>query len=561
MQAHGTRSLGGRTLVFVGACVLRASAPLPVRADEIHRFNKAVQDLFLPAVESGVITLMGATTENPAYELNAALLSRCRVFVLDKLDPPHIDALLRRALAADTHFASTAFDVRALHVRCCARATVACGRCPMTRLPFWRRCAMGMRGLRSMRWTWRPQSLQPTRTVRFDPPCLHAEPCRRAARHDRHGQALPAEDTSAVRLPRAVLRAHSADRYDRDGDNFYNMISAVQKSIRGSDQDAGPSHLSAALHRAVLVCTCIVTLDSGVLGGADAAQRTGAPRPGAPARAHRLRGHWPCRQPCASLSSRMPSHASAQALVLAVAAAQAVQLVGRPEGDLALIHAAAYLARAPKSNALEARRYMLKSTESLQVAYGQVVEVLDTRPADPVPLYLRSARTKLARDMGLAAHCDACTVGDGEQCRGGLSVQPRARVPQRARAGPGVSARIACRHALRAARASPAAATPVTEQKRTWHRTRCVDVRCVRWRDWQNKAPPARKPSIAVIFASRAENDEEEGPAHCERSSQMLRLFAYPASRRTAICELPVRVPHHAAAAAAVTSSGRQIQF
>jgi putative ATPase len=276
---------GRRTVLFV---------------DEVHRFNKAQQDAFLPFVESGDVVLVGATTENPSFELNAALLSRVKVYVLQPLGAEEIQVLLQRALAdPERGLASLALVV------------------PDDALAEMAGIADG------------------DARVAFNLIELAAE-------------AVGAGQTISIELVRRVAQRRLA-RYDKEGEEHYNLISALHKSIRNSEPDAAIYWLARML-----------------AGGAD-------PR----FLARRL----------LRVASEDVGMADPRALEQASAAAHAVEHVGMPECALALAQAAVYLALAPKSNALYR-------------AYGEVERALSSRPAYPVPLHIRNAPTRLMKELG-----------------------------------------------------------------------------------------------------------------------------------------------------------------
>lgn len=268
--------------------------------DEVHRFNKAQQDAFLPFLESGDIVLIGATTENPSFELNRALLSRVKVYVLEPLDDAAIRQIVRRALADAER-------------------------------------GLGDRGV----------TLAPAAE---DALVLAAAGDARTALNllDLAAQALgSAGEISAELVTRMAQRRLAL--YDKEGEEHYNLISALHKSIRNSDVDAALYWLARMLE-----------------GGADARFL-----------ARRL----------LRVASEDVGLADPRALEQAAAAAAAVEHVGLPEGALALAQAAVYLALAPKSNALF-------------TAYGAAQEVVRSRPPYPVPLHLRNAPTRLMRELG-----------------------------------------------------------------------------------------------------------------------------------------------------------------
>ncbi len=267
--------------------------------DEIHRFNKAQQDAFLPAVENGTITLIGATTENPSFEVNSALLSRCRVFVLQMLDTEAVVAILRRALTDEE------------------------------------------RGLGAKKLA-----------VDDDTLTYLAMMSNGDARVALNALEL-ASQTGIVdrkRVADALQKTHLL--YDRAGEEHYNIISALHKSMRGSDANAALYWLGRMLEAGedpLYVARRLVRFASEDIGLADP-----------------------------------------NALVQAVAAYQASHQLGMPECNVILAQCVAYLARAPKSNAL-------------YVAYGRVQRDIQDLPAEPVPIHLRNAPTRLMKDLGYGA--------------------------------------------------------------------------------------------------------------------------------------------------------------
>ena len=283
------RRTGRRTIVFV---------------DEIHRFNKAQQDAFLPRVEAGDIVLIGATTENPSFEVNAALLSRSKVFVLRGLAQDEIETLLRRALA-DRERGLGAMEIRVTDEAIAAMARFANGDA---------RAALNL--------------------LEFSAAAAPTHPATMVRELD-----LPQLEGSIQR--RALL-------YDKGGEEHYNLISALHKSMRNSDPDAAVYWVARMLEAGedpLYVARRLVRFASEDVGNADP-----------------------------------------QALVVAVAAKDAVHFIGMPEGNNALAQAAIYLATAPKSNAV----YM---------AYNAAAADAHQQAADPVPLHLRNAPTKLMKDL------------------------------------------------------------------------------------------------------------------------------------------------------------------
>jgi putative ATPase len=276
-----------------------AGQPTVFFLDEIHRFNKAQQDALLPAVEEGLLTLIGATTENPYFEVNSALLSRCQIYEFRPLDPGHIEDLLRRALSDERGIADPpevtdeAIDLLATRVGGDARVALAALE----------------RGVETAR-----------------------------------------ESDGTVGVPEAEdALQRKAILYDREGDKHYDYISAWIKATRGSDPDASLYYLAAMLE-----------------GGED-------PR----FIARRM----------VILASEDVGNADPQALVIATAAAQAVDRVGLPECAINLSQAAAYLALAPKSNA---------SVRAISRAMGHVRE----HGAELPPPYLQDAHYPGAKKLG-----------------------------------------------------------------------------------------------------------------------------------------------------------------
>jgi putative ATPase len=271
--------------------------------DEIHRYNKAQQDALLSHVESGDVVLIGATTENPSFEVNAALLSRCRVVVLKPLGAPQLVEVLRRALAdPDRGLGAAGGDVGDDALEFLAQASDGDARTALNVLEM---------------------------AVMTAPP------------QDGRRQV----DLKAMRQ----AFARKSLLYDRAGEEHYNIISALHKSIRNSDADAGLYWLARMLEAGedpLYVARRLVRFASEDVGMADP-----------------------------------------QALVQAMAAQQAVHFVGLPEGSLALAQAVVYLAAAPKSNAL-------------YTAYSAAArDALETR-AEPVPLWIRNAPTPLMKQLG-----------------------------------------------------------------------------------------------------------------------------------------------------------------
>jgi putative ATPase len=301
------RRTGRRTIVFV---------------DEIHRFNKAQQDAFLPRVEAGDIVLIGATTENPSFEVNAALLSRSKVFVLQPLGVDAIMSILRRALD-DRERGLGGIEVNVADEAVAAIARFANGdaRTALNLLEF-------------------------------------------------SVAAAPMDPATCVRQLDLAQLEHSIQRrallYDKGGEEHYNLISALHKSMRNSDPDAAVYWVARMLEAGedpLYIARRLVRFASEDIGNADP-----------------------------------------QALVVAVAAKDATHFIGMPEGNTALAQAAIYLATAPKSNAV-------------YTAYNAAAADAHTQAADPVPLHLRNAPTKLMKQLDYGkdyqyAHNDRDAVTD-----------------------------------------------------------------------------------------------------------------------------------------------------
>ncbi len=284
--ALARRREGARTVVFI---------------DEIHRFNRAQQDAFLPHVEAGDIVLVGATTENPSFEVNAALLSRSKVFVLQPLTPDAVVTILERAMSDEVRGLGTSgveieegvLPAIAVHANGDARSA------------------------------------------------LNLLELAVSVVHDREPRLLTREHL-------APLVARRTLRYDKGGEEHYNLISALHKSLRNSDPDAAIYWLARMLDSGedlMYVARRLVRFASEDVGNADP-----------------------------------------QALVVAIAAQQAAHLLGLPEANTALAQAAVYLATAPKSNAVYA-------------AYNEAAEAARRDEAEPVPLHLRNAPTRLMKQL------------------------------------------------------------------------------------------------------------------------------------------------------------------
>ncbi len=284
-HAEQARRTGRRTLLFI---------------DEIHRFNKTQQDTLLHAIEQGLIVLIGATTENPSFEVNAALLSRMQVYILKPLQPEEIEAVIRRALKEDPLFRDRSIAIADLDFL-----------------------------------------LQ-----------YSAGDARKALNAVEAALALLPKESNDLLLDRELLsRAlqHSAPIYDKGGDSHYDIISALIKSMRGSDPDAALFWLARMLQGGEdpkFIARRMVVFASEDIGNADP-----------------------------------------YAITLAVSVFHAVEIIGLPEARINLAQGVTYLASAPKSNA---------SYQGLNEAMSEAKSMQELR----VPLHLRNAPTKLMKTEG-----------------------------------------------------------------------------------------------------------------------------------------------------------------
>ena len=289
-EAEENRRFGEKTIVFV---------------DEIHRFNKAQQDAFLPFVEKGSIILIGATTENPSFEVNGALLSRCKVFVLKALEEEALTGLLERALASPKGFGGQRVELPGEVLRLIANFANGDARAALSTLE--------MAVL--------------------------------------NGQV----EDGVTTVTREVVEQCTSRRsllYDKNGEEHYNLISALHKSMRNSDPDAAVYWLARMLEAGedpLYVARRVLRFASEDVGLAD-------PR----------------------------------ALEIAVAAYQACHFIGMPECTVHLTQAVVYLSVAPKSNAL-------------YLAYEEAKRDALTQLSDPVPLHIRNGVTSLMREVGYGA--------------------------------------------------------------------------------------------------------------------------------------------------------------
>jgi putative ATPase len=286
VEAEKAADFGSRTILFV---------------DEIHRFNKAQQDAFLPYVERGTIRLIGATTENPSFEIIAALLSRCRVYTLVGLTEEQIVSLLRRALAdAERGLGATGVEADDDALDTIASYASGDARNALNALEVAAKLAQG------------------------------------------RGDRTITKPLAAEALQRRVLL------YDKKGEQHYDIISALHKSVRNSDPDAALYWLGRMLE-----------------AGEDPMY---------------------CARRIIRMAVEDIGLAAPEALNLCLSAKDAMHFLGHPEGELALAQAVVYLALAPKSNAV-------------YTAYNTVRADIEATAAEPVPLHLRNAPTKLMKEL------------------------------------------------------------------------------------------------------------------------------------------------------------------
>jgi putative ATPase len=286
VDAEKAAQFGSRTILFV---------------DEIHRFNKAQQDAFLPYVERGTIRLIGATTENPSFEINAALLSRCRVYTLQALSEDDVIGLLRRALSdADRGLGATGIEADEDALASIAAYASGDARTALNALEVAAQLAEG------------------------------------------RGEKLISKPLAAEAMQRRMLL------YDKKGEQHYDIISALHKSVRNSDPDAALYWLGRMLE-----------------AGEDPMY---------------------CARRVVRMAVEDIGLAAPEALNLCLSARDAMHFLGSPEGDLALAQAVVYLALAPKSNAV-------------YTAYGAALEDIHKTVAQPVPLHLRNAPTRLMKEL------------------------------------------------------------------------------------------------------------------------------------------------------------------
>ena len=286
-QAESNRKFGHKTIVFV---------------DEIHRFNKAQQDAFLPFVEKGSIILIGATTENPSFEINSALLSRCKVFVFKPLETADLVTLLKRALTDERGFGNEEVEIENDYLRIIAEFANGDAR---------------------------------TALLTLEMVVLNGDV-------DKNGKITITKETLEQCISKKSLL------YDKNGEEHYNIISALHKSMRNSDPDAAVYWLARMLEGGedpIYIARRITRFASEDIGLADP-----------------------------------------HALEQAVAAYHACHFIGMPECSVHLTQAVIYMSMAPKSNAMDVAYMMARADAREHIA-------------EPVPLQIRNAPTKLMKEL------------------------------------------------------------------------------------------------------------------------------------------------------------------
>jgi putative ATPase len=316
-EAAKAAELHSRTILFI---------------DEIHRFNKAQQDAFLPYVERGTIRLIGATTENPSFEVISALLSRCRVYVLEPLKEEQIVTLLERALA-DKDRGLGALGLTADGEALELIAGYSSGDCRNAYNTLEVAAQLAVEALKAHDFS------------RADEAAKNAGALAPERSSPQFGPHITKEIAATAVQQRVLV-------YDKSGEEHYNLISAMHKSVRNSDPDAALYWLArmiAAGEDPLYLARRIVRMAVEDIG-----------------------------------------LAAPEALNLCLSAKETCEFLGSPEGDLALAEAVVYLSLAPKSN-------------SVYTAYGAVQSEIEHTRQEPVPLHLRNAPTRLMKDLGYSA--------------------------------------------------------------------------------------------------------------------------------------------------------------
>jgi putative ATPase len=322
--------------------------------DEIHRFNKAQQDAFLPSVERGTIRLIGATTENPSFEIISALLSRCRVYVLEPLTDEQITALLRGALE-DRERGLGALQLTADDDALELIAAYSSGDCRSAYNTLEVAAQLALERATATLGSEKDTG-SPAKGTGFSPYISLAKTDGALAPEGRSAEDMPrSQSPSAPRKASHIDKAVASEAvqqrvlvYDKSGEEHYNLISALHKSVRNSDPDAALYWLArmfTAGEDPLYLARRVVRMAVEDIG-----------------------------------------LAAPEALNLTLSAKEAIDFLGSPEGDLALAEAVVYLCLAPKSN-------------SVYTAYGAVQREVEETRQEPVPLHLRNAPTKLMKEL------------------------------------------------------------------------------------------------------------------------------------------------------------------
>ncbi len=333
--------------------------------DEIHRFNKAQQDAFLPHVERGTIALIGATTENPSFEITGALLSRTRVFVLEPLTEVHVRTLVGRALEDEERGLGKlhlALDDDALALL--AREADGDARRALQALEAAAEYVVGTHGLTDAQTHGEGgEAGGPAKAVsdakrhggpHTGPPAERSRSERVPKRERPEGTERPPSGAAGVITAQIIADAlqRRFAKYDKGGEEHYNLISALHKAMRGSDPDGALYWLARMIDGGedpLYIARRVIRAASEDIGLAD-------PR----------------------------------ALTVALAAKDTLHFLGQPEGELALAEAVVYVATAPKSN-------------RVYEAWGRALAAAREHPAEGVPLHIRNAPTKLMKELGYGA--------------------------------------------------------------------------------------------------------------------------------------------------------------
>lgn len=351
-QAENSRKFGHRTIVFV---------------DEIHRFNKAQQDAFLPFVEKGSIILIGATTENPSFEVNGALLSRCKVFVMKALEVPDLVNLLERAIFDERGFGNMDVEISQDMLEMIAGFANGDARSALSTLEMVILNGDQQEVFNDGTDTARDETMETSTSVQEDGKINYEKENQVNTNKESHfdcgvgtnsdEKSSQAEDQTGEKKIKVVITKEIIEQciskksllYDKNGEEHYNLISALHKSMRNSDPDAAVYWLARMLEAGedpLYIARRIVRFASEDVGLAE-------PR----------------------------------ALEMAVAAYQACHFIGMPECSVHLTQAVVHLSISPKSNAMEVA-YLTARKDALE------------HLAEPVPMHIRNAPTGLMKDLG-----------------------------------------------------------------------------------------------------------------------------------------------------------------